>query len=77
MHNPVSKIMWKRIIVSVLGRTLITGKKGMDYIPVVLFTKDLMDAGKPIPVVNIIPMKFVGVPTNQGIKGNMQISLDP
>ena len=49
----------------------------MDYIPVVLFTKDLMDAGKPIPVVNIIPMKFVGVPTNQGIKGNMQISLDP
>ena len=28
----------------------------------VLFTKYIMDADKPIPVVNILPMRFIGDP---------------
>ena len=31
-----------------------------------------MDADKPVPVVNLPPVKFIGINTNQGITGNIQ-----
>ena len=37
-------------------------KKGADHQPVVLFTKDNMDAYKPVPVLNIPPVRFIGGP---------------
>ena len=31
-----------------------------------------MDADKPVPVVDLPPVKFIGITTNQGITGNIQ-----
>ena len=42
-----------------------------------LFTKYSMDADKPVPVVNIPPVKFIGITTNQGITVNIQESCYP
>ena len=39
---------------------------------VVLFTKDNMEADKPIPVENISPVRFIGGPLKLGITGNIQ-----
>ena len=36
-----------------------------------------MDADKPVPVVNLSPVKCIGVPTNQGITVNIQGSWCP
>ena len=33
-----------------------------------------MDADKPVPVVNLPPMRFIGSPTNQVITGNIQVA---
>ena len=38
----------------------------------VLFTKESMYADKPVPMVNILPLRFIDGPINQGIKGNIQ-----
>ena len=40
--------------------------------PVVLFIKYGMDADKPDPVVNLLPVRFIGVPTKHKITGNIQ-----
>ena len=47
-------------------------KDGADHQPVVLFTKDNMDADTPAPVVNLPHVRFIGAPTSQGIKGSIQ-----
>ena len=36
----------------------------------VLFTKYNTDAYKPVPVVNLPPVRFIGVPSKHGITGN-------
>ena len=41
-------------------------KEGLDHLPVVLFTKDNMYAYKPVPMVNLPPVRFIGGPTKQG-----------
>ena len=38
----------------------------------VIFTKDNIDADKPVPVVNISPVRVVGGPTRHGITGIIQ-----
>ena len=43
----------------------------------VLFTKESMDADKPVPLVNLSPVSFIGSPTNQEIKDNIQGYWDP
>ena len=43
----------------------------------VLFTKDIMDADKSVPVVNIPPVRFIGGPTRQVRTGSMQGYWDP
>ena len=48
----------------------------IDHQTVVIFTKESLDANKPISVVNIPPLKFSGVPTRQVIKGNIQGARD-
>ena len=52
-------------------------KEGVYHLPLVLFTKDNMDADEPVPVVNIPPVRFIWGPTNQVIIGNIQQSYDP
>ena len=37
-------------------------KEGVDHHAVVLFTKENMDSDKPVPVVNIPPVRFIGGP---------------
>ena len=46
-------------------------EKWKDTPPLVLFTKNIMYAYKPIPVGNIPPLRFVGVPKNQLSTSNM------
>ena len=41
-------------------------KEKLDQQPVVIFTKDNMDAYKPVRVVFIPPEMFIGGPTRQG-----------
>ena len=43
----------------------------------VLFKKDNMDADKPVPVLNITLVRFIGFPQNQVITGNIQGVWDP
>ena len=38
----------------------------------VLFTKESMDADKPVPVIKIPPVRFIGVPTKQERTGNIK-----
>ena len=42
-----------------------------------LSTKDNIDAYKPVPVVNLPPMRFIGVKKNQGITGIIQGYWEP
>ena len=44
--------------------------------PVVLFTKESLDADKPILVVILPPLRFAGNTTEQGGTGNIQGSWD-
>ena len=37
-----------------------------------IFTKENMDADKPVPVVNIPPVRFIGGPSKHGKTGNIQ-----
>ena len=46
-------------------------KEVANHMPVVLFTKESMDAYKPVPLVNIPPVRFMGGPKNQGRKRNI------
>ena len=48
-----------------------------DHPPVVLFKKDNMDADKPVPVVNIPLLRFIGGPTKKVRTGIVQGSWDP
>ena len=41
-------------------------KEGAYHLPVVLLTKCRVDADKPIPVVNLPPVRFIVGPTSQG-----------
>ena len=43
----------------------------------VLFTKENMDADKPVPVVILPPLVFIGVPTRHRRTGSIQGSWDP
>ena len=43
----------------------------------VLFTKEKMNTDKPVPVVNLPPVRFIGGPSNQGITCNIQGEWDP
>ena len=52
-------------------------KELADHIPVVLFTKEIMDTDNSDPVVNIPPVIFIGGLSNQLITGNIQGSWDP
>ena len=45
--------------------------------PVVLFTKESMGADKPVPVVNLPPVRFTGLPTRHGIIIRIEGSWDP
>ena len=47
------------------------------HLPVVLFTKDNINANKPIPVVNLPHVMFIGGPKIQGRTGIIQVSWDP
>ena len=51
-------------------------KERADHQPVVLFTKENLDADKAFPVVYLPPVRFIGGPTNQGITGNIQGAWD-
>ena len=42
----------------------------------VLFTKENTDADKPVPVVNLPPVRFIGGISKQGITGNIQGACD-
>ena len=46
-------------------------KEGADHHPVVIFTKDNMDVDKPVPVVNLPPVRFIGGPSKQERKDNI------
>ena len=52
-------------------------KEGSYHQPVVIFTKESMDADEPVTVVNIPPVRYIRGPSKQGITGNMQGALDP
>ena len=43
----------------------------------VLFIEENMDSDKPVPVVNIPPLRFIGGPSNQVRTGNIQGVWDP
>ena len=38
-------------------------KEGADHLPVVIFAEDNIYADKPVPVVNLPPVRFIGCPT--------------
>ena len=42
-----------------------------EHLPVVIFTKEIIDVDKPVPVVNILPVRFIGVPISQERTGNI------
>ena len=46
------------------------------YLPVVLFSKENIDADKPIPEVNLPPVSFIGAPTRHRRIGIIQVSWD-
>ena len=47
-------------------------KERADHLPVVLFTKESMDADKPVPVAKFPPVRFIDVPIKQVRTGNVQ-----
>ena len=48
-----------------------------DHLIVFLFTIDNMDANKPVPVVKLPPVRFIGGTISQGITSIIQGSWDP
>ena len=52
-------------------------KERADHQPVLQFTKEKMEADKPVPVVNLPPVGFIGAPPRQGITGSIQGYWDP
>ena len=52
-------------------------QEGANHLSAVLFTKENMDTDKPVPVVNLTNVKFIGAPPKQGRKGNIQGEWDP
>ena len=38
-------------------------KERADHLPVVKFAEDNMDANRYVPVVNLLPVRFIGYPT--------------
>ena len=52
-------------------------KEIADHLPVIIFTKYNIDTDKPAPVVNILPVRFIGVLTSQGIKISIKGAWDP
>ena len=52
-------------------------KEGADHQPVVLFIKENMGAEKPVPVVILLPVRFISGPTRHGRTGIIQGSWDP
>ena len=47
-------------------------KEGADHLSVVIFTKYNMESDKPVPVLNLPPVRFLGVPSKQVRTGNIQ-----
>ena len=47
-------------------------KERANHLPAVLFTKENIYADKPVPVVNLPPVRFIGAPTRQGIIVSIQ-----
>ena len=52
-------------------------KEVADHLLVVLFKKQNMDADKSVPVVNLLPVRFIDVPTRQGRTDGIQGDWDP
>ena len=52
-------------------------KEVADHLPVVIPTRDNMDAYNPVPVVSLPSVICIGGPTNQVIIGNIQGTWDP
>ena len=52
-------------------------KKGADHRSFILFTKYNMEADKPVPVVNITPVRFIGGPSKKLLTVNIQGAWDP
>ena len=52
-------------------------KGGAYDLPVVLFTKESMDADELVPVVYLPTVRFIGGTTSQGRTGNIQGDWDP
>ena len=52
-------------------------KEIADHQLVVIFTKDHVDADKPVPVVILSPVSFIGGSTRSGRTGSIQGSWDP
>ena len=52
-------------------------KGGVDHHPVVILTKDNMDAYKPVPVVILPPVRFIYRQTSKVTKGIIQGVWDP
>ena len=48
-----------------------------DHLPVVLFTKEIMDVDKPVPVVILPPVRFIYRQTSKVTKGIIQGVWDP
>ena len=46
-------------------------KEVADHQSVVLFTKDNIDSDKPVLVVNLPPVRFIGDPIRQGRTGSI------
>ena len=51
---------------------LVFVKEGADHMIVFLFTKDIMDEDKPVPVVNIALARFMHGPKKQGRTVNIK-----
>ena len=52
-------------------------KSRADHHPVLLFKKENMNTYKPVPVVILPPVRFIGGTTRQGITGIIQVSWYP
>ena len=52
-------------------------KERTDHQIVVIFTKDNMGTDKPVTVVIIPPVRFIGGPQIQGRTESIQVSWDP
>ena len=52
-------------------------KEGADQHPVVLFTKENMGSDKPVTVVNIPNVRFIGGPSKQGRTGKNKGTWNP